>query len=58
VPDKTADFEIHIADILHFKTSEKYNVIEEIKKIKALNPVCIFGEEKPAPHKIIFRKLA
>jgi type IV secretory pathway VirJ component len=45
-PDETADFEIHIADMLHFKTSEKYNVIEEIKKIKALNPVCIFGEEE------------
>ena len=45
-PDETADFEIHIADMLHFKTSEKYNVLEEIKKIKALNPVCIFGEEE------------
>ncbi len=43
-PDETADFEIHIADMLELGTSEKYNVVEEIKKIKELNPVCLFGE--------------
>jgi type IV secretory pathway VirJ component len=45
-PDETADFEIHIVDLLQFKTREKYNVIEEIKKIEYLNPFCIFGEEE------------
>jgi type IV secretory pathway VirJ component len=43
-PDETADFEIHIADMLELGTSEKFNVVEEIKKIKELNPVCLFGE--------------
>ena len=45
-PDETGDFEIHITDMLDYKTSEKYNVLEEMKKIKLLNPVCIFGEEE------------
>jgi type IV secretory pathway VirJ component len=45
-PDETADFEIHIADMLEFNTMEKYDVIEEIKKIKELNPVCVFGDEE------------
>ena len=47
-PDETADFEIHITDMLSLNTTEKYNVIEEMKRIKALNPVCIFGEGEDA----------
>jgi type IV secretory pathway VirJ component len=43
-PDETGDFEIHISDMLNFNRTEKYNVIEEIKKIKSLHPVCIFGD--------------
>jgi type IV secretory pathway VirJ component len=42
-PDETCDFEIHIADMLSFKTNEKYNVVNEMKLITSLNPVCIFG---------------
>ena len=45
-PDLTGDFEVHIADMLHLKTKDKYNVTEEMKKIKSLNPVCIFGNEE------------
>jgi type IV secretory pathway VirJ component len=47
-PDETGDFEIHISDMLNFKNDEKYDVLTELKKIKSLNPVCIFGiEEEP-----------
>jgi type IV secretory pathway VirJ component len=45
-PDLTGDFEIHVADMIHFKTKDKYNVNEEMEKIKSLNPVCIFGIEE------------
>jgi type IV secretory pathway VirJ component len=45
-PDETSDFEIHISDMLNFKNIEKYNVLNELKKIKSLNPVCIFGNEE------------
>ena len=46
-PDEKADFEIHITDMLSWGSSkDKYDVIEEILKIKSSNPVCIFGEEE------------
>jgi type IV secretory pathway VirJ component len=46
-PEVTADFEIHISDMLSLgNTDDTFNVISEIKKIKSLNPVCIFGEEE------------
>ncbi|HEX7585570.1 MAG TPA: AcvB/VirJ family lysyl-phosphatidylglycerol hydrolase [Prolixibacteraceae bacterium] len=45
-PDLTGDFEIHIADMLHFKTHDKFKVPDELKLIKSLNPVCIFGDEE------------
>jgi len=45
-PDKTADFEIHLTDMLSFNTTGKYNVLDEIKKIKEFNPICVFGEEE------------
>ncbi|MCK9423199.1 MAG: hypothetical protein M0Q38_11440 [Bacteroidales bacterium] len=45
-PDETGDFEIHISDMLDFTTREKYDVLGEIRKIKSLNPVCIFGNEE------------
>jgi type IV secretory pathway VirJ component len=47
-PDETGDFEIHISDMLSMRTNEKYNVVTEVKNIKALNPVCIFGKEESA----------
>jgi type IV secretory pathway VirJ component len=45
-PDEHGDFEIHITDMLSIDTEEKYNVIAELKKIKSLDPVCIFGEDE------------
>ena len=46
-PGETADFEIHISDMLNLGNSDDtLNVIDEIKKIKSFNPVCIFGEEE------------
>lgn len=45
-PDETADFEIHLTDMLSFNTTRKYNVIDELKKIKEFNPVCVFGSEE------------
>jgi type IV secretory pathway VirJ component len=45
-PDETADFEIHISDMLDFSHKEEYNVVSELKKILSLNPVCIFGNEE------------
>ena len=48
-PDEKADFEIHITDMLSLGNSEdKYDVIEEVKKIKIIHPVCLFGEEEDA----------
>lgn len=45
-PDVTGDFEIHISDMLHLQTKDKYNVPAELKQIKSINPVCIFGNEE------------
>ena len=45
-PDETADFEIHLLDMLQVKTTENYDVLNEITKIKSLNPVCFFGSEE------------
>lgn len=46
-PDVTADFEIHVSDMLGFrKNKEKYDVLAEEKKIAAFNPVCFFGEKE------------
>lgn len=47
-PDITADFEIHITDMLSMNLKEKYNVLNELKQITPLNPVCIFGSEEDA----------
>ena len=45
-PDVTGDFEIHLTDMLHLKMKDKYNVVDEMKLVKAMNPVCIFGNEE------------
>jgi len=45
-PDLTGDFEIHISDMLHLQTKDKYNVPEALKQIPTMNPVCIFGEDE------------
>jgi type IV secretory pathway VirJ component len=45
-PSETGDFEIHVSDMLSLKTDDKYDVPDEVQKIKSLNPVCIFGDEE------------
>ena len=45
-PDLTGDFEIHLTDMLHLRTKDKYDVVKEMKQIKAMNPVCIFGNDE------------
>jgi type IV secretory pathway VirJ component len=48
-PDVKADFEIHITDMLSLGSSnDNYDVVSEMKKIKAYNPVCFFGSEEDA----------
>jgi type IV secretory pathway VirJ component len=43
-PDETADFEIHISDMLNFGTADdQLRVIDEIRKLRQFHPVCIFG---------------
>lgn len=46
-PDEMCDFEIHVTDMLNVESSsDKFDVINEIKSIRSLNPVCIFGQEE------------
>lgn len=45
-PDISADFEIHISDMLGIGNNERYNVIREMQKIRSCNPVCCFGSEE------------
>ena len=45
-PDLTGDFEIHLTDMLHMRTKDKYDVLKEMEQIKAMNPVCIFGKDE------------
>lgn len=47
-PDETGDFEIHLSDMLSINKRDKYNVLAEVKMIKSLNPVCLFGNEESA----------
>jgi len=53
-PDKTGDFEIHIADMLSFDRIEKYDVLNELKLISALKPVCVFGSKEDADLQKLF----
>jgi type IV secretory pathway VirJ component len=44
-PDTNTDFEIHISNMLGMGNSKNtYQVIDEIKKMKSLPAMCIFGE--------------
>lgn len=55
-PDLTGDFEIHISDMLHLKTKDKYNVPEGIKQAAPYNPVCVFGVEEEDDTRTQFSK--
>ncbi len=46
-PDPNADFEIHVADMLSFGSSnDKYNVLAEVRKSSPEHILCIFGKEE------------
>lgn len=48
-PDATADFEIHIADMLNFGGSKgKYNVLAEMSKLKSVPVISYFGKAEGA----------
>jgi type IV secretory pathway VirJ component len=54
-PDVSADFEIHISDMLSIGSDDDvYNVIAENKKIKSLNPICFFGTEEEGNDRKVF----
>lgn len=42
-PAVTADFEIHIADMLNLGANHPYNVVAEYKKISKTPSICFFG---------------
>ena len=46
-PDPEADFEIHLVEMLNMDMAEyKYNVINEVKKIKSMKILCMFGDSE------------
>jgi type IV secretory pathway VirJ component len=46
-PDEKGDFEIHVADMLNLGvSSDRYNVLEEMKNVRPKQPICIFGNEE------------
>ncbi len=48
-PDETADFEIHITDMLSLGSKkDTYDVVSQIKKVEQLHPVCLFGDKENA----------
>lgn len=56
-PDVTADFEIHVADMLDLgEDSEKYDVLNEEKKIGNFEPLCCFGQDEDAATAEAFKK--
>ncbi|WP_316815462.1 AcvB/VirJ family lysyl-phosphatidylglycerol hydrolase [Pedobacter nyackensis] len=56
-PDVTADFEIHIADMLNFGGIRPYDVPEEYKKIREMPAVCLFGAAEDQDTTNQFRKV-
>lgn len=54
-PDVTADFEIHLVDLLNFSSSkDDYKVIPEMKSLMPLVPVSIFGTGEGAKIRSVF----
>jgi type IV secretory pathway VirJ component len=55
-PDPEADFEIHLLNMMNMEISEyKYNVADEVKKIKSSKILCLFGASEDADRKKMFR---
>jgi len=56
-PDERADFEIHLLDMFNMgHKNGRFDVIVEAKKIKLLNPLCIFGQKEDDGEKMRFAK--
>jgi len=48
-PDLTVDFEVHVVDMIGIRrAADTFKVPEEMSKIKAFRPVCIFGDGEDA----------
>jgi type IV secretory pathway VirJ component len=56
-PDTKGDFEIHVADMLSLgSSSDKYNVLAEVKKSSALSHIsCIFGKDEESETPKLFK---
>jgi type IV secretory pathway VirJ component len=55
-PDPKGDFEIHVADMLSFGSSnDKYNVLAEVKKSSSGHVTCIFGKEEESETPKLFK---
>ncbi len=55
-PDPKGDFEIHVADMLSFgSSSDKYNVLAEVKKLSSGHVTCIFGKEEESESPKLFK---
>lgn len=55
-PDPKADFEIHVADMLSLGSgSDKYNVLDEVKKSSSGHITCIFGKEEESESPKLFK---
>jgi len=55
-PDPKGDFEIHVADMLSFGSSnDKYNVLGEVKKSSSLHINCIFGKDEESEIPKLFK---
>jgi type IV secretory pathway VirJ component len=55
-PDPQGDFEIHFLDMLNMDTGGyKYNVADEVKKIKNTKIICMFGASEDTDRKKMFR---
>lgn len=55
-PDPKADFEIHVADMLSFgSSSDKYDVLAELRKSVGVKITCLFGKEEDGNSQILFK---
>lgn len=55
-PDPKADFEIHVADMLSFGSSnDKYDVLTEVKKSAISHMTCIFGRDEEGETQKLFK---
>ena len=46
-PDESADFEIHVADMLSLGSKKDiFDVLAEIRKVGRWHPVCVFGDKE------------